>query len=170
MTRTSKLYSTSVIVLSLSSLVENLAYGLPLAYFPNYAISLGAPVAYVGFFTAAFMLTTALLSERFGGLSDRIGRKRLIEIGLFTDVILGILTGVIQSWVVLLLIRALNGIATAAVSSPAEASLVDQVAKHRRGEALFLLNPWNSGLDAGATIWRNRSASCSKSAPYGTRN
>ena len=82
------------------------------------------------------MLTTALLSERFGGLSDRIGRKRLIEIGLFTDVFLGILTGVIKSWVVLMLIRALNGVATAAVSSPAEASLVDQVPKHRRGEAL----------------------------------
>lgn len=157
MTRVSKLYSTSVIVLSLSSLIENLAYGLPLAYFPNYAISLGASVAYVGFFTAAFMLTTALLSERFGGLSDRIGRKRLIEIGLFADVILGILTGVIQSWIVLLLIRALNGIATAAVSSPAEASLVDQVPKHRRGEALgFYLTlgiaGWTLGPLFGGTV------------------
>ena len=157
MTQVSKLYSASVTVLSLSSLIENLAYGLPFAYFPNYAISLGAPIAYVGFFTAAFMLTTALLSERFGGLSDRIGRKRLIEIGLFTDVILGILTGVIQSWIALLFIRALNGIATAAVSSPAEASLVDQVPKDRRGEALgFYLTlgiaGWTLGPLFGGTV------------------
>ena len=134
--RTSKLYSTSVIVLSLSSLVENLAYMLPASYFPYYATSLGAPPAYVGFFYATFLATTALLSSRFGSLSDRIGRKKLIQAGLVADVFLGTLTGLIQHWVFLLVIRALNGVATAAVSPAAEASLVDQVPREKKGEAL----------------------------------
>lgn len=73
------------------------------------------------------------------------------------DVVLGILTGVINSWIALLLIRALNGVATAAVSSPAEASLVDQVPKDRRGEALgFYLTlgiaGWTLGPLFGGTV------------------
>jgi hypothetical protein len=53
--RTSKLYTPGVIILSLASLVENLAYALPMSYFPNYVQLLGASVAYIGFFTAAFL-------------------------------------------------------------------------------------------------------------------
>ena len=152
-----KIYSTSVIILSVSLLIENLAFALPLSYFPNYAISLGAPVAYIGFFTSAFTLTTALLSERFGSISDRIGRKKLIQVGLLADVILGILTGVIGNWIALLLIRALNGVATAAVGAPSEASLVDQVPKERRGEALgfylaFGLLGWTLGPLFGGAV------------------
>jgi len=134
--RTSKLYSSSVIVLSLSALVENLAYMLPASYFPYYATSLGAPPAYVGFFYAMFLATTALLSSKFGSLSDRVGRKKLIQAGLVADVFLGTMTGLINHWIFLLVIRALNGVATAAVSPAAEASLIDQVSKERKGEAL----------------------------------
>ena len=157
MTRSSKLYSTSVIVLSLSSLVENIAYMLSVSYFPYYAISLGAPPAYVGFFAAAFLVTTALLSSRFGSLSDRIGRKKLIQAGLVADVFLGTMTGLINHWGFLLVIRALNGIATAAVSPAAEASLIDQVPKERKGEALgFFLTlsmiGWFIGPMFGGTI------------------
>jgi len=109
---------------------------LSASYFPYYAISLGAPPAYVGLFAAAFLATTALLSSRFGSLSDRIGRKKLIQAGLVADVFLGTMTGLIQNWASLLVIRALNGVATAAVSPAAEASLIDQVPKEKKGEAL----------------------------------
>ncbi len=87
--RTSKVYTSSVIILSLSSLVENLAYALPMSYFPNYVQLLGASVAYIGLFTAAFTAANATLSQKFGSLSDRVGRKRLIQAGLLTDVVLG---------------------------------------------------------------------------------
>ncbi len=148
--RDSKLYTTSVIVLSLSSLVENLAYALPMSYFPNYVQLLGASVAYIGLFTAAFTAANATLSQKFGHLSDRIGRKKLIQAGLLADVILGTLTGIIWSWAPLLVIRILNGIATAAVAAPAEASLVDQAPGHRKGEALgFFLTLSMVGFNMG---------------------
>ncbi len=134
--RPSKVYSASVIVLSIASLIENLAFALPVSYFPNYATSLGAPPAYIGLFPAAFMVTSALLSSRFGSLSDKIGRKKLIQAGLLADVFLGAITGLLSNWGFLLIIRALNGVATAAVSPAAEASLIDQIPKKRRGEAL----------------------------------
>jgi MFS family permease len=148
--RTSKLYTSGVIILSLASLVENLAYALPMSYFPNYVQLLGASVAYIGFFTAAFTAANATLSQKFGSLSDRVGRKRLIEAGLLTDVFLGTLTGIIWNWALLLVVRILNGVATAAVAAPSEASLVDQVPKGRRGEALgFYLTLSMIGFNMG---------------------
>ena len=148
--RTSKLYTSSVVILSLSSLVENLAYALPMSYFPNYVQLLGVSVVYIGFFTAAFTAANATLSQKFGALSDRIGRKRLIQAGLLADVVLGALTGIIWNWGLLLVIRILNGVATAAVAAPAEASLVDQVPEDRKGEALgFYLTLSMVGFNMG---------------------
>jgi MFS family permease len=148
--RASKLYTPSVIILSSASLVENLAYALPMSYFPSYVQLLGASVAYIGFFTAAFTAANATLSQKFGSLSDRVGRKRLIEAGLLTDVVLGTLTGIIWNWGLLLVIRILNGVATAAVAAPSEASLVDQVPEGRRGEALgFYLTLSMIGFNMG---------------------
>ena len=146
----SKLYTSSVVILSLSALVENLAYALPMSYFPNYVQLLGASVAYIGLFTAAFTAANATLSQKFGGLSDRIGRKRLIEAGLLADVVLGTLTGIVWDWAPLLVVRVLNGVATAAVAAPAEASLVDQVPSSRKGEALgFYLTLSMVGFNMG---------------------
>lgn len=155
--RRSRVYSSSVIVLSLASLIQNIAGTLPASYFPDYAISLGAEIWFIGSFIAAFLIANALLSSHFGGLSDRIGRKKLIQAGLIADVFLGTLTGLIQNWPSLLIVRALNGVATAAVRPAAEASLVDQVPKHRRGEALgFFLTAtmigWFIGPIFGGTI------------------
>ena len=148
--QTSKLYTRSVVILSLSSLVENLAYALPMSYFPNYVQLLGASVVYIGLFTAAFTAANATLSQKFGSLSDRIGRKKLIQAGLLTDIVLGTLTGIVWSWAFLLVIRMLNGVATAAVAAPAEASLVDQVPENRRGEALgFYLTLSMIGFNMG---------------------
>jgi len=121
--RAQKIYTSSVVILSFSAMVENLAFALPMSYFPNYVQLLGASVAYIGLFTAAFTAANATLSQRFGNLSDRIGRKKLIQAGLLTDVILGTLTGLVWNWAPLLVIRVLNGVATAAVAAPSEASL-----------------------------------------------
>ena len=148
--RTARLYTSSVVILSLASLVENLAYALPMSYFPDYVQLLGASVAYIGLFTAAFTAANATLSQRFGSLSDKIGRKRLIQAGLLADVVLGTLTGIVWNWAPLLVIRVLNGVATAAVAAPSEASLVDQIPKERMGEALgFYLTLSMIGFNMG---------------------
>jgi MFS family permease len=145
-----KLYTSSVVILAFSAMVENLAYALPMPYFPNYVQFLGASIAYIGFFTAAFTAASAAFSQRLGKLSDKIGRKTLIEIGLVIDIFLGILTGLIWNWAPLLIIRIINGVATAAVAAPSEASLVDQVPENKRGEALgFYLTMSMIGFNLG---------------------
>lgn len=152
-TRSSKLYTSSVIILSISALVENLAYALPMSYFPKYVQLLGASIVYIGLFTAAFTAAGAAFSQKLGGLSDRIGRKKLILVGLLIDVFLGTLTGVVWDWRLLLIIRVLNGVATAAVAAPSEASLVDQVPPNRIGEALgFYLTMSMIGFNLGPVL------------------
>jgi len=155
--RRSDIYSASVISLSIASLVENIAGAMPTSYFPYYVASLGGEMWFLGIFIAAFLVTNAFLSSPFGSLSDRFGRKKMIQIGLIADTFLGIATGLIQDWRSLLIIRALNGTATAAVQPAAEASLIDQVPSERRGEALgFFLTTtligWFIGTVFGGTI------------------
>ena len=130
-----RIYSGSVLTLGVVQLIESIAFSIPFSYFPNYAISLGASVASIGLFTSSFMLSSALLSPKIGGLSDRLGRKKIIVWGLLGDVVLGILTGLVPSWIWLLLIRVFNGAVTAAAMLPAEALLIDLVSEHVRGEA-----------------------------------
>lgn len=131
-----RLYSGDVLVLGAVSFIESLAFSIPFAYFPNYALSLGATVASIGLFTSSFMAASALLSPKIGSASDKIGRKRLMLWGLLGDVIFGALTGLVPTWHWLLLIRTVNGAVTAAATLPAEALLIDKVPVHRRGEAV----------------------------------
>ena len=129
------IYTGTVLALGVISFIETLAFSLPVSYFPNYAISLGATIASVGIFTSSFMLASTIMSPRLGGLSDRMGRKKIILWGLLGDVIFGAMTGLVPSWPWLLLVRTVNGAVTAAATLPAEALLVDSVPPEKWGEA-----------------------------------
>lgn len=130
-----RLYSGAILVLGVNQLIETIAFGIPYSYFPRYAVSLGASVASIGLFTSSFMLMSAILSPYFGGYSDKFGRKRLTVIGLVGDVVFGALTGLVPSWEWLLIVRALNGAATAAAMIPSEALVIDFAPPDRIGEA-----------------------------------
>ena len=145
-----KLYTTTVLVLGLVSFIEALAFSLPLSFFPQYALSLGASVASIGLFTSSFMAASALMSPRLGAFTDRVGRKRVMLWGLMGDVVFGALTGLAPSWPWLLLIRTLNGAVTAAATLSAEAMLIDHVSPLRRGEAAgFVLSCGMVGRNLG---------------------
>jgi len=141
-------YTRGILVLGLNQMIETIAFGIPYSYFPRYAVSLGASVASIGLFTSSFMFMSAMLSPYLGARSDRFGRKRLMIIGLIGDVIFGALTGLVPSWEWLILIRALNGAATAAAVIPAEALLIDLAPRDRIGEATGFVM-------ACATVGRN---------------
>jgi len=104
-----------ILILGAVQLIESLAFALPISFFPNYVISLGASVSSVGLFTSSFMIASALLSPKMGVLVDQYGRKTIMMAGIFSDVILGILKGLVPGWRWLLVIRVFNG----AVSSGA---------------------------------------------------
>ncbi len=147
---TGRIYSGPILVLGIVQLIESIAFSIPFAYFPDYARSLGSSDAIIGLFFSSFMVSQAVLSPRIGGLSDRIGRKRLIMLGLLGDVVLGIFTGLAPDWIWLLLIRVVNGGVSAAAMVPAEALLIDLVSPRKRGEASGFVNAmWMVGNSLG---------------------
>jgi len=127
--------SRPIITLGLVQLVESLAVALPLSFFPNYVVELGASVASIGLFTSSFMIAFAVLSPKMGSLADKYGRKRLMMFGVASDVVLGVLTGLVPSWEWLLAIRMLNGAVSSAAMLASETLLIDLVDPRRRGEA-----------------------------------
>ncbi len=144
------IYSGTVLILGTLQMIESIAFSLPMSYFPNYAIGLGATVASIGLFSSSFMLASAIMSPRTGGLSDRVGRKKIIVFGLLGDIVIGALTGLAPNWIWLLIIRILNGAVSSAAMLAAEALLIDSVSPTRWGEANgFVLSMGMIGRNIG---------------------
>lgn len=135
--------SRAILILGAVQLIESLAVALPISFFPNYVIGLGASVASVGLFTSSFMIAFAILSPKMGSLVDQYGRKKIMMVGIFSDVILGTLTGLVPDWKWLLLIRVLNGAVSSAAMLASETLLIDLVTPQQRGEATGFIMSMN---------------------------
>jgi DHA1 family multidrug resistance protein-like MFS transporter len=131
-----KVFTGPILILGAVQLIESLAFALPLSFFPNYVLTLGASVASVGLFTSSFMIAFAVMSPRMGGLIDRYGRKRMMVYGIASDVLFGTITGLAPTWQWL-----------------TETYLVDIVDPARRGEAMgFLMSMQMVGRNLGPLI------------------
>jgi DHA1 family multidrug resistance protein-like MFS transporter len=148
-----RVLSGIILTLGAVQLIESIAMGLPMSFFPNYAIGLGATVASIGVFTSSFMLSSAIMAPRIGSLSDQYGRKKLMLAGILGDVLFGFATGLAPSWEWLLLIRFINGSVSGAAMLSAEALLMDSVEPNVRGEASgFLMAAGMIGRNIGPLI------------------
>ena len=148
-----RIYSGTVLVLGAVQLIESIAVGLPLSFFPNYAIGLGATLASVGVFTSSFMLSSAIMAPRMGNLSDRYGRKRIMLLGIIGDIVFGFATGLVPSWEWLLVVRLINGAVSGAAMLSAEALLMDSVEPDVRGEASgFIMSSAMIGRNIGPLL------------------
>lgn len=152
-TMSKRTLSRPIMILGAVQLIESLAIALPISFFPSYVISLGATVASVGLFTSSFMIAFAILSPKMGSLTDQYGRKRLMVAGIFADVILGILTGLVPNWKWLLLIRVFNGAVSSAAMLASETLLMDLVEPSQRGEASgFIMSMSMVGRNLGPMV------------------
>ena len=134
-------------------MIETLAVALPISFFPNYVISLGASVASVGLFTSSFMIAFAILSPKMGTITDQYGRKRIMVVGIIADVILGVLTGLVPNWKWLLVIRVLNGAVSSGAMLASETLLMDLVEPQQRGEASgFIMSMSMVGRNLGPIV------------------
>lgn len=148
-----KRLSRPIFILGAVQLIESLAFALPISFFPNYVVSLGASVASVGLFTSSFMIAFAVLSPKIGSLTDQYGRKKILSIGILGDVILGTLSGLVPSWEWLLLIRIFNGAASSAAMLAGETLLIDMITPQQRGEASgFIMSMSMVGRNIGPMV------------------
>lgn len=120
--------------------IISLGFGLIMPLFPLYLSMLEGGSLEVGLqlgiLFSAFVLTRALLAAPFGNLSDRLGRKRLILAGAVLYAVLSILFTFPDDWLGLVLVRGLQGVASAMVWPVSEALVIDSTPPHLRGASM----------------------------------
>ncbi|MFW9992314.1 MAG: MFS transporter [Candidatus Odinarchaeota archaeon] len=144
----SKDRSASLFVLYLASFIVVTGFGVIIPFFPIYAndilfecdfwgFTLGIALQ-IGIITAASKVTEFFLSPAYGELSDTTGRKPLILVGMSVYSVLMAGYSLAFDFLSLFTIRALQGIATAAVWTVGEALVVDLSEEEKKGRNLGL--------------------------------
>ncbi|MEI7554226.1 MFS transporter [Candidatus Chlorohelix sp.] len=105
-----------------------------------YARDEGASGVALGFMAAAFLFSGFVFLFPFGWLSDRVNRPNLIIAGLIGHSLITLGFMFTTSAEMFILLRFVEGITAAAVSSPARALLADLTPSGRNGEAFGLFS------------------------------
>ncbi len=143
----------NVAFLSFLSFLVTLGFGIIAPVLPFYLDLLGGAALEMGLLMSSFMVTRALLARYFGRLSDLVGRKRLVVLGAAIYALLGYLFTIPTYWSGLLLVRGLQGVASAMTWPVGEALVVDSSSEDRRGGALsFYIVAANLGFAAGPFV------------------
>ena len=120
--------------------VAVLGFSLVAPIFPHYAMDLGASYALLGFIVSIYGAAQLITQIPIGRLSDRVGRKKILLLGLITFTFMPLLYIYASDAYFLLLIRALGGVGASAVWPLAMALIVDQTGPEGRGAALGFYN------------------------------
>ena len=121
--------------------------------YPFFARSLGASVALIGAFASSTGLTTVLLSIPFGTLSDRLGRKRIMQFGIVCAILAPILYTFASAPFHLLPARLILGVASGSTFTIGFIFVTEIAPKKRRGLAQGLyLTSMGTGFTLGPLI------------------
>lgn len=130
-----------------------LGFGAFLGFLPLYAKAAGLDNAQIAF-VLAFQLAVAVLAKPFAGtVSDRIGRKPVIVLGLFAVAVALPLIFRATGFAALLAIVPLLGLGIAAVTPATNALIADLVATNRLGAGMGVFGTiWDIGEAAGPIL------------------
>ena len=158
-----------LLVLLASLFVISIGFGITLPVLPFYAerlaMAAGAPhkmmVVHVGLLTGVFSLMQLLFAPLWGRLSDRIGRRPLVLLGMAGYGLAQLLFGMADSLWLLYGARILGGILASATIPAATAYVADATSEKERGRGMAWLGTAISlGAVAGPalgglTAWRS---------------
>ncbi len=126
-------------VLSFALVVVMLGYGIVVPIFPFYIEALGGSGADLGLLVGLSALMELICAPVWGGLSDRLGRKRVLSVGIFGYGLSLLLMGLADRMWTLIGARALSGVLTAATMPTAMAYVSDSTDEAARGGGIGIL-------------------------------
>jgi MFS family permease len=146
---------TSPPVLLTSSMEASmwLGYGAFLAFFPIYAHGIGLSVTTITLILGVLLVTSFIWKPISGWVSDRIGRKPMISVGLTLGALAlpGIVTS--RNALVLGLLSFLLGLSVATVTPSTNAFVADLVKSQSMGAAMGVFGTiWDSGEALGPIL------------------
>lgn len=125
-------------IIFLTVFIDLVGFGIVIPLAPFYAEHFGASALVVGLLQASFSLMQFLFAPLWGRLSDRIGRKPVILIGLFGSAVCYLMFGLAQSLAVLFIARTLAGIAGANIAT-AQAYMADVTTPENRAKGMGMI-------------------------------
>ncbi len=118
--------------------VAMLGIGIIAPILPLYADTLSASGLAIGGIMAAFSLSRGVLGPFVGRLSDRIGRKRILVLGLGTFAVVSLFYSLASTVWQLVAVRAVQGAASVMVTPIAQAYVGDMTPVGREGRMMNL--------------------------------
>ncbi|MEM3700103.1 MAG: MFS transporter [Candidatus Bathyarchaeia archaeon] len=141
---------TQLFPLCFAVFVSMLGFGLVMPLLPIYARSFGATGIQLGLLTASFAISRAVTTYPGGWLADRSGRKKPITMGLLMYSVVMTLYGFTEDVNQLIILRALQGVASGIVWPVISTMVVDIVLPEDRSKALGLYEMmWFLGMAVG---------------------
>lgn len=116
---------------------------------PLYVREFGAGGAELGLVYAAFSISRAVLAPVLGRLSDKVGRRRMIAVGLGTYTVVSVLYVIAETLWQLAAFRLLHGVASVLVTPIAQAYVGDVTPPGKEGR---LMNLFYSSMFLGMAL------------------
>ena len=120
-------------ILSFALIVVMLGFGMVIPIFPFFIEDLGAGGSELGLLIAVSALLEFMFGPVWGGISDRIGRKPVLSIGMVGYALSTFLFGISTELWMLFAARAISGILSSATLTAAMAYVSDTTSKEDRG-------------------------------------
>ena len=149
-------------ILFLTLVVIMLGYGMVIPIMPFYIEWLGASGTELGLLMASYSLLQLIFSPIWGGISDRIGRKPVLMLGLVGDTIAMLLFGFSNQLWMLFVARSLTGLLSSATLPTTMAYVSDSTTEEERGSGMgnlgaamglgVILGPGIGGWLAGESL------------------
>ena len=129
----------SLLILIFVLFVVMLGYGIVIPILPFYIESMGAGGTELGFLVASYAVMRLIFGPIWGGLSDRVGRKPILLIGILGYVITMVWFGLANTLWMLFAARILSGILSSATAPTTMAYIGDSSPEDERGGGMGLL-------------------------------
>lgn len=135
------MYQVWMLATSLSIL--QIGFGLIVPLYPFYILELGVGGTELGVLAASFALTRIVLAGPLGGVSDRVGRKPVLQVALLGFAVANLMYAFATTVYVMILARALEGAISAGFYPAANAFVSDMTTPENRGTAMGYLSTGN---------------------------
>jgi DHA1 family multidrug resistance protein-like MFS transporter len=129
----------NVLILSFTLIVVMLGYGMVIPIIPFYVESMGAGGAQLGLLVASYALMRLIFGPVWGTISDRIGRKPVLMIGVFGYAIAMFFFGLATQLWMLFAARMLSGILSSATAPTTMAYISDSTPAEERGGGMGMM-------------------------------
>ncbi len=126
-------------IIFITIFVDLLGFGLVLPALPFYAESYGATPFTIGLLSMSYSLMQFIFAPMWGRISDRVGRRPILLMGLAGSCVAFLIFGLAQSLAVLFVARTLAGILSSASLPTAQAFIADTTTPENRAKGMGLI-------------------------------